>query len=73
MHQRHAGPFLERLAATYLPSSVLVVTTEGQDASALSELVPLVEGKIARDGDVTAYVCERQVCDLPTADPADFC
>jgi hypothetical protein len=35
-------------------------------------LVPLVEGKFARDGVATAYVCENRICELPTTDPAVF-
>jgi len=67
-----AGEFLRRYAKVYAPSSVLAVTVEGADASELAELVPLVGGKVARDGKVTAYVCEQRVCDLPTTDPATF-
>jgi uncharacterized protein YyaL (SSP411 family) len=66
------SPFLDALARTHLPSSVLVVATEGEDAERLAKLVPWVEGKPARDGRVTAYVCERRVCRLPTTDPAVF-
>jgi uncharacterized protein YyaL (SSP411 family) len=31
---------------------------------------PLFEGKVARDGVATAYVCRGYTCDVPTADPA---
>jgi uncharacterized protein YyaL (SSP411 family) len=34
--------------------------------------VPLVKGKQAQGGAVTAYVCEQQVCELPTTDVAVF-
>jgi uncharacterized protein YyaL (SSP411 family) len=66
------SPFLDALARTYLPNSVLVVATEGEDDARLEELVPWVEDKPAREGRVTAYVCERRVCRLPTTDPAIF-
>jgi len=32
----------------------------------------LLDGKTARDGRATAYVCENRICDLPTTDPAVF-
>ena len=34
--------------------------------------MPLVSGKVARNGAVTAYVCEDRVCELPTSDPEVF-
>jgi hypothetical protein len=30
---------------------------------------PLFEGKTARDGEPTAYVCRGYACDAPTSDP----
>ena len=65
-------PFLDVLARTHAPSSVLVVATEGDEAERLGALVPWALGKPARDGAVTAYVCERRVCRLPATDPAVF-
>jgi hypothetical protein len=67
-----AEPFLKRLRATFLPNRILTVVTEGDSIEEHAKLVPLVEGKIARGGKATAYVCERQVCDLPTSDPEIF-
>ena len=34
--------------------------------------VPLLAGKVAQDGKVTAYVCENRVCQRPTTDPEIF-
>ena len=34
--------------------------------------MPLVEEKTALNGQVTAYVCERRVCELPTTKPEVF-
>jgi uncharacterized protein len=70
--RREAEPLLARLRATFLPNRVLVVATEGEDLAAQARLVPLVEGKVARDGRATAYVCERRVCARPTSDPEVF-
>lgn len=33
---------------------------------------PLLEGKVARDGLTTAYVCHDGLCEAPTTDPAVF-
>ena len=67
-----ADPFLERLAATFLPNRVLTVAVEGPHLEEQAQLVPLLAGKYARGGQATAYVCEKRVCDLPTTDPAQF-
>jgi len=69
--QAELSPFLDVLARTHLPNSVLVVATAGEEGE-LAKLVPWIEGKPARDGAVTAYVCERRVCRLPTTDAAVF-
>ena len=64
--------FLEVLRRQYLPNAVLAVTVEGHAADELAKIVPLVRGKVARDGKVTAYVCENRVCALPTTNPDVF-
>ena len=63
------APFLERIARAYVPNKVVVVVPDGDALARLASLVPLVEGKQARDGRTTAYVCEHGVCALPTSDP----
>ena len=67
-----ASPFLEALASTYLPNCVLVVTSAAETHGEIAGVVPLVEGKAARGGKVTAYVCEKRVCKLPTSSPQVF-
>jgi uncharacterized protein YyaL (SSP411 family) len=67
-----AEPLLGKLRSTFLPNRVLAVVAEGRDLAAQSELVPILEGKVARGGRATAYVCERRICDLPTSDPEVF-
>jgi len=72
-HDRsEAQPFLQRLAGVYVPNGILAVTVEGGAIETLARTMPLVEGKVARGGRTTAYVCERGVCDLPTDDPETF-
>jgi uncharacterized protein YyaL (SSP411 family) len=67
-----AEPLLARLRSTFLPNRVLTVAAEGADLAAQSRLVPLLQGKVTRKGQATAYVCERRVCKLPTSDPEVF-
>ncbi len=67
-----AAPFLAKLRRVFLPNRVLVIAAEGEDLSAQSQLVPLLQGKRSHKGPATAYVCERRVCKLPTADPEVF-
>jgi uncharacterized protein YyaL (SSP411 family) len=67
-----AEPFLARLRAMYVPNRVLTRVVAGDDAKERVSLQPSVDGKVARGGRATAYVCESQRCDLPTSDPAVF-
>jgi len=67
-----ADPFLAALRHTFVPNRVLAVASEGTQQKALAESVPLIGGKKARGGRTTAYVCERQVCALPTSDVEVF-
>jgi hypothetical protein len=67
-----AAPLLDVLRATYLPNRVFTVVAQGDELDAHAQLVPLLRNKKARDGAVTAYVCEDRVCRSPTSDPAVF-
>ena len=70
--RQDAEPLLAQLRVTFLPNRILTVVVEGKDLTAQMKLIPLLEGKFARDGQATAYVCENRVCDLPTTDPDIF-
>ena len=70
--RKEAEPLLDRLRSTFLPNRVLAVAVEGADLQAQASLVPLLQGKAARKGQATAYVCEKGVCKLPTSDPEVF-
>ena len=70
--REEAEPFLDELRATFLPNRILAVVAEGDELDNHTALIPLLKGKIARDGKPTAYVCENRICDLPTTDPAVF-
>ncbi|MGH7856892.1 MAG: thioredoxin domain-containing protein, partial [Candidatus Binatia bacterium] len=65
-------PMLTKLRETYLPNRVLSIAVEGKDLAEQKKLIPLLEGRIAMKGEVTAYVCEKRVCNLPTSDPGVF-
>jgi uncharacterized protein YyaL (SSP411 family) len=66
-----AGGSVDALLAsvrrTYVPNRVVVRVVEG-DAD-VQKLIPLVEGKSARGGKPTAYVCVGTHCEQPTTDP----
>jgi hypothetical protein len=67
-----AEPLFAELRSAFVPNRVQTVAVEGAALAALARAVPLVEGKRARGGQPTAYVCERRVCALPTSDPQVF-
>jgi uncharacterized protein YyaL (SSP411 family) len=55
----------------YLPNRILAVAP-ASEVDALAETVPLFAEKRALQDQVTAYVCENRVCELPARDPALF-
>ncbi len=67
-----AEPFLAKFRTTFLPNRILSVVVENDQFDRHASLIPLIEGKFARDGRTTAYVCENRICDLPTTDPLVF-
>jgi uncharacterized protein YyaL (SSP411 family) len=70
--RKQAETFLAELRSAFVPNRILTVVSEGAELESHAKLVPLVGGKIARDGEATAYVCEAGVCELPTTDPDVF-
>jgi uncharacterized protein YyaL (SSP411 family) len=67
-----ASALTRHLASVYVPNRALVVASVDEAAGELGDLVPLLRDKVAQAGRVTAYVCERRVCKLPTSDPEVF-
>jgi uncharacterized protein YyaL (SSP411 family) len=63
---------LAPLRSAFLPNRALAIAHEGPDLAAQASLVPWLRYKVAEGGSATAYVCENQVCDAPTNDPAVF-
>ena len=51
-------------------TGALAIAHEGPDLEAQASLVPWLRHKVAEGGLATAYVCENQVCDAPTRNPA---
>ncbi|MDH3786802.1 MAG: thioredoxin domain-containing protein, partial [Acidobacteriota bacterium] len=64
-------PFLQVLRGSYLPDAVFVMHRSRSGKNAKS-VTPIAEGKVARDGKVTAYICRQGSCERPTNDPARF-
>ncbi len=63
------GPLDDVVSTTFVPNHVFVRAITGQGVDTLARRVPFVESKIAIEDKATAYVCERQQCELPTSDP----
>jgi hypothetical protein len=61
---------LAPLRRAFLPNRAVAIAHEGPDLEAQASLVPWLRHKVAEDGVATAYVCENQVCDAPTSNPA---
>ncbi|HSA22383.1 MAG TPA: hypothetical protein P5076_13095 [Myxococcota bacterium] len=57
------------LHRVFVPNRALVVAIEGDDILRQRQLVALLEGKRVLQGEATAFVCRRQACELPTAEP----
>ncbi len=57
---------LDRVRRAYVPNRIVVQIS---DAEVHPALRPLVEGKTARGGKPTAYVCVGTHCEQPTSDP----
>ncbi|MCG8416969.1 MAG: thioredoxin domain-containing protein [Proteobacteria bacterium] len=70
--RRQAQPFLDVISTSFLPNTVLAVVDEETTRGKLGRRIPLLKSKVAQRGQATAYVCERQRCELPTRDPAVF-
>jgi len=65
-------PMLETLRATLPESRILSVVHQGDELDRHAELIPLLQGKRALGGRVTAYACQNRVCAYPTSDPKEF-
>jgi uncharacterized protein YyaL (SSP411 family) len=52
----------------YLPNAVLLLADGGAGQAQLVKWLPFVEGAHPVKGQATAYICENQVCKLPTPD-----
>jgi uncharacterized protein YyaL (SSP411 family) len=63
---QEAAAVISALNAAYLPNRVVIrPSSQVSDDDLPSSLRPLLQGKTARDGRTTAYICERGVCHEP--------
>ena len=67
-----AAPLLSAFRDRFVPNRVLSVVREGQEQEKAARIIPLVRGKEAVGGRVTAYVCEERTCMPPTGNPAEL-
>jgi uncharacterized protein YyaL (SSP411 family) len=63
---------LAPVRATFYPNRVLVSAVEDDKLESHAEINPLLDARIARNGQTTVYLCQNYVCGFPTADPAVF-
>ncbi len=66
-----AEPLIAEVRSAYLPHRSLVVVSSAQ-LGKLAQLVPMLEGKSALNGQPTAFVCERRSCKQPTSQPTEL-
>ena len=59
---------LDVVRETFVPNRILIVV-KSSEVDGLSETLPLIKNKVAKDGKSTAYVCIGQVCLKPTNEP----
>ncbi|MEY3013383.1 MAG: hypothetical protein RIT45_2118 [Pseudomonadota bacterium] len=62
-------PMLRALRRAGLPQHVRLLVQEGEAQRQIAAVAPIVAEKVARGGTVTAYVCVRGTCKLPTTEP----
>jgi len=67
-HAERNSPLDRALANTYLPNRALARLSTAE-LVAQEEAMPLLVGKVAMNGQSTAYVCEEGTCEKPTTDP----
>ncbi len=70
-NRAQASGFVKELHRTFLPNRILLTVSQAE-AEQLTKRIPLLEGKRALGGKVTAYVCENQTCERPVTSLADF-
>jgi uncharacterized protein YyaL (SSP411 family) len=61
---------LDTVYSAYLPNKV--VAGRDADDDEAGGLIPLLEGRNAREGKPTAYVCVQYACQTPTTDPEEL-
>ncbi len=66
------GPLLTALRRQFVPNRILSIVSEGSEQERTARVIPILHGKEAAGGRVTAYVCENRSCRLPTSDPDEF-
>jgi uncharacterized protein YyaL (SSP411 family) len=63
---------LRTLHREFLPRTVVLFRTSGEDSSAILQLAPYAASLTAVEGRATAYVCSGSRCELPVTDPVEM-
>lgn len=70
--EKGADHLIGTFRTKFVPNRILAVVGEGKDLEVQKKIIPLVEGKEARQGKTTAYVCESGACGLPATNQDEF-
>ena len=60
---------IAKLRKAFLPNRVIGIVRAGNELKSQSKVIPLLKGKYPMQGNSTAYVCEKGICQLPTSNP----
>lgn len=64
--------FLRILHKPFLPNKIILLADNGDGQAYLAKQLPFLRNLQPLENRATAFVCEDFVCQLPTADPAQF-
>ncbi len=68
-----ATPLVRALQTSFCPRKVVVMADPSSvEWDTLTARLPLLSGRVAVDGQATAYVCEHGRCQLPTRDAGEL-
>jgi uncharacterized protein YyaL (SSP411 family) len=70
--REEAQAFAAELGRHFLPHNVVAFSQPGVTESELSELTPLISGKVAIEGKPTVYICGNYTCNAPITDLEDL-
>ena len=67
-----AAPFIKAFRENYIPNHIFINVEEGNQLTEQTKTLPLLDQKLTKNNQATAYVCVQGVCEFPTTDPKVF-